>query len=488
MRFIMGLLLLLFMWNIPPVLSEELESPNDGDTPVMFLDDLENFDINQARQWEAPKYGEQGQAIGYGVDTFKTPEELQERVGFWVDIYAKYTTDQGLLHDSRYVHLIYEVVDFTDIMADAKLSDRAKQRARQNLVKQSKDKIKQRLLKLQAVKDPSGLEGEDLRYWHLFSRVEEENKFKEATTKKRLRFQLGQKDRFYKGIYYSGSYIKEMEQIFREAGLPVELTRLPFVESSFNVKARSKVGASGIWQFMRSTGRRFMRITNAADERNDPLTATRSAARFLKINYDILQDWPLAVTAYNHGPSGIRNLLKKYNASSLVELVDVRKHRFGFASANFYSSFLAALHVEKNADKIFGKAYWAPPLPVQKLALTKNINKQTLVRWFSENVSSAKEFNPQLKSTFWRGWYTLGLKDFVYVPQSSYQVALDEMSKMKDQKSDFTGTRSYRIASGETLSELAQRFGVSVRAIQEVNNIGNARSIRAGQKIIIPEK
>ena len=145
-----------------------------------------------------------------------------------------------------------------------------------------------------------------------FRFIFEKNKFKIASERNRLRMQLGQKDRFVLGIFFSGRYIREMEKIFREEKVPIELTRLPFVESSFNLYAYSKVGASGIWQFMRSTGRLFhLRIDNICDLRNDPLAATRAAARLLRMNYEMLKSWPLALTAYNHGPRGVSSIVKK---------------------------------------------------------------------------------------------------------------------------------------------------------------------------------
>jgi membrane-bound lytic murein transglycosylase D len=107
-----------------------------------------------------------------------------------------------------------------------------------------------------------------------------------AAHRKRLRFQLGQKDRFLDGLYQSGRFLSFMEDIFKKEGMPLELTRLPFVESSFNIRARSKVGASGIWQFMRSTARLFIKLSPAIDERNDPLRATEAAARLLRYNFE----------------------------------------------------------------------------------------------------------------------------------------------------------------------------------------------------------
>src|SRR5690606_33234587 len=153
------------------------------------------------------------------------------------------------------------------------------------------------------------------------------------------------------------------------AAIRAGLSRVPLVESSFNVKARSRVGASGIWQFMRYTGRRLLRINYAVDERNDPITATHAAARFLRMNYDILKKWPLAITAYNHGAAGVRRMVERYKTDDIVELADERHGRFKFASANFYATFLAALEVEKNADRYFGKVTWDIPLESKDVPL-----------------------------------------------------------------------------------------------------------------------
>src|SRR4029453_7063103 len=94
-------------------------------------------------------------------------------------------------------------------------------------------------------------------------------------------------------------------RIFRDEGLPVELTRLPLIESCFDVEAYSKVGAAGIWQFMPATGRLYMEVSSSVDERRDPIPPPRAAARYLSRSYERLGNWPLAITSYNHGPNGM---------------------------------------------------------------------------------------------------------------------------------------------------------------------------------------
>jgi membrane-bound lytic murein transglycosylase D len=119
----------------------------------------------------------------------------------------------------------------------------------------------------------------------------------------RLRAQRGAREHLAEGLRISGRYIDEMKRIFRDEGLPEDLTYLPLVESSFNIRARSSAGALGMWHFMPDTGKKFLRIDGGIDERRDPFLSTRAAARLL--NYHLFESWPLAITAYNHGTEGI---------------------------------------------------------------------------------------------------------------------------------------------------------------------------------------
>lgn len=393
---------------------------SEAKTPVTLSDFHQSVNLDEAELWTAPDYSGQEKHLGYSSSAFAVPAGLEDRVAFWLDIYTKYTSDQGILHDSRYVHLIYEPVDFTDVMKQEHIDNKEKSRLRRERLKEAKEKIRQRLKKLNALSSPAGLEGEELRYWYLFANVDEKNKFAEAAKDGRLRFQLGQKDRIIAGIFHSGRYIRQMENIFREMQLPVELTRLPFVESSFNLNARSKVGASGIWQFMSSTGKQYMKIDSVVDERNDPLRATEAAAKKLSSNFQMLGNWPLAVTAYNHGPYGMRRLVSKYQTDNLVDLVDIRKGRFGFASASFYASFLAALEAERRAEKYYGVVFREKPLQSRRLPLDKVFSKKSVLKLFNGNGAKAEKFNPHLRSYFWKGYQHLKKGHYISVPEKEY--------------------------------------------------------------------
>lgn len=385
--------------------------------------------------WRPPTYGAQDAALGWGPRIFEVPENLKSRVAFWKEIYSRYNSDQGVLHDVDDVTRIYATLDFTKIARDPSLSPKAKARARTKLLNSTRADVQRRLQKLSRIGKASDVKDEqDLQLLRLFSRLsptelfKKENKkalksvktsLQQASNKRRVRFQLGQRDKFILGIYYSGRYLKEMEKIFREEGLPVELTRLPFVESSFNIKARSRVGASGIWQFMPRTAKTWMMVNREIDERNDPLTATRAAARLMKANYSRLGTWPLALTAYNHGASGLVRAVRKTKTQDLGVIVEkYESRRFGFASSNFYACFLAAIEVEKRARELLGDVKWSVEFDGHEIDLRKPIGWRTLVDIYDGEATLAELQNPHINQLVRKGKKEIPRGTFIRVPTS----------------------------------------------------------------------
>ncbi len=369
------------------------------DTPVTHEEMPDEKNLTSSRSWKAPDFSKQEGALGYnGPQTFAVPKGMENQWQFWIDIYSKYTTDQGVLHDAENIDLVYEVLDFTEISARTNMNSWQKEHLKLKRVKEAKLRVIQMLEKLHKTKDPSTLSYDEKRIWDYYQKIDEPKKFREAQQKNRLRFQLGQRDRVIQGIFFSGRYIDQFEQVFREAGLPIELTRLPFVESSFNVLARSKVGASGVWQIMPYTMKGFMKKDPSIDLRNHPVEATKLAAKLMRINYNMLQSWPLAMTGYNHGPSGILRLTKKYKTRELVDLiqnVNIKK-RFGFASRNFYACFLAILEVTSNAPKYLGVVNMSQPLDSVEIKLGAPVAYKDLLRWFDDDDLKVQIFNPHI--------------------------------------------------------------------------------------------
>jgi len=396
-------------------------SPLNQDTPVTQDEIVGNKDLTDQRPWHAPSYMGQTTALGYDQNTFAVPKGMEKQVQFWVDIYTKYPTTEGVIHDAENIEIIYDVVDLSGIYSD---------RVKQKKVDTKKKEVLAILNKLADLKSPEALNAQEKKIWDAFANVDEPNKFKNAADKNRIRFQLGQSDRMKDAIYYSGRYLEEMENIFRENNLPVELTRLAFVESSFNIMARSKVGASGIWQIMPYTAKPYKMITPYVDKRNSPLEATKLAAKLLGHNYKMLESWPLAVTGWNHGPAGVLRMTQSFGTRDLSALVqNVRSKRsFGFASRNFYASFLAALEVERNADKYFEKVTWSKPLNSQDVKLPVTVTYRELLKWFDGDDAMAQIYNPHLTSQARRG-QRIPAHTVVAVPKDKYSVVLVSLAR-----------------------------------------------------------
>ena len=216
----------------------------------------------------------------------------------------------------------------------------------------------------------------------------------------RVKTQRGIKEQFISGLRISGRYMVQMRQIFRDEGLPVELAYLPLVESSFNVRARSMAGAVGMWQFMPDTGKKLLRITDTVDERRDPLASTRAAARLLAENRKLLGNWPLAITAYNHGTEGIFRAIDIVGSRDLVEII--RRYQsptFGFASKNFYAEFLAAVDIARNSEAHFPFLRLHTPLSLHEIEIKRPIPIHSLLKPAAVSQNDFFEWNPALNPT-----------------------------------------------------------------------------------------
>lgn len=467
--------------------SDEVQEKIDGTAKDAVLP------ADSKRKWAAPIYENQANILGYSKDTFVIPEPLRERVNFWIDIYTKYTTSQGVLHDSKYANIIYEPIDFGHLDDDKSLSSSQRFKAEKKYLDARKNYIKDILLKLSDRKDSNGLIGDELRFWKMFENVNEKDKFVTAAQKGRLRFQLGQRDRFIQGIFYSGRYLNEMEKIFNESGIPKELTRIPFVESSFNIRARSKVGASGVWQFMRSTGKHYMKVNATIDERNDPIVAAYAAAKLLKQNYAVLESWPLAVTAYNYGAAGMKRIAEKAGTKDLAEIYGTSPtSRFGFASESFYTSFLAAVEVEKNAQKYYGPLIWADEVPSYEVKIKRPIAFKELKAFNNNKDADIINLNPHFSQIITRGIVKIPIGTKVRVPLDQQQLFTEYLAKapavhMVAEKQSSGSVLSYKVSKGDTIYDISRQFQISMDKIIQANQDINPKALRPGQMLDIPQ-
>lgn len=338
-------------------------------------------------------------------EDFLIPPGLQNRVGFWFDIYSRYDSNKRVIHHVLYPWVIYKVVDVEPIVNASYPRVRWMRNEVANaLVKKELASVRRALESLAKKKSLRDLENDRLKPDELMVRdalLQLGGDVRRVAKRARgeVRVQTGQRDFMAEGIQMAPRYMNTMEEIFQKHNLPTELTRLPLVESSFNKHAESKVGAMGIWQFMESSGKQQKLVVNdIVDERKSIYKSTHAAANQLKENHLILhRNWALAVTAWNHGPAGVRKASRAAGTKDLSRIIELYHSKsFSFASENFFSEFLAALYTEKYSDKIFPGLPRHSPLNVHELRLTRKMNVNEIVKVASMSVEDFVGMNPDL--------------------------------------------------------------------------------------------
>lgn len=411
-------------------------------------------------------------------ETFPIPADLQRDVDFWVSIFTRYTTDQGVLHDNRNLAVVYERIDLSAEMG---------RRERQRRVAKRREKL-QAVLRTLSRGKRDNLSAEEARILSLWP-ADVSNETLAAATK-RIRYQQGLKDRFREGLVRAGRWRGFIEKEFRTLGVPIELAALPHVESSYNPNARSHVGASGIWQFTRSTGRRFMRVDHVVDERNDPFAASQAAGKLLAYNYSITGNWPMAITAYNHGLAGVRRAMRRHGDTAYVDILRKYNGRtFGFASRNFYVAFLAAKQVDQNVEQYFPGVRAETPVDYSQAALEAYIPANDLSAALGVTSRQLAAHNPALQATVWqgskhlpRGFNVRLPAHLVDAPLASLLADLPADQWQSSQLPDLYHT----IARGDTLSQIASAYNTRVSTLVALNNLSSSHRIRAGQRLRLP--
>ena len=373
-------------------------------------------------------------AVSTTADPFAIPAGLEPAVEFWKAIFLDYDSNQLVFFDPQNMSKIHQVVE-------------SKQGARTRRVVRS---VRARLTR-------------------------------RGIPSHRIKVQRGISERFAAGVQRSGRYMAHMRKIFSARGLPVELTYLPLVESSFRNDARSFRGAVGMWQFMPSTGRLYMRVTRLVDERRDPLEATRAAARLLQDNYRELGTWPLAVTAYNHGRAGMRRAVRRLGTRDIVTII--RRYRgrtFKFASKNFYAEFLAAVHVMRDLERHLPHVRFDQLVRHEEISLTKRVAVSSLLRHSKVSRAELLTWNPALS------------RHATWIP-AGYRLKAPELQGQWFRKAlagigPMASFPHHVVSRGDTLSELARAYRTSASAIQSMNGLRSVHRLRIGQRLEIPSK
>jgi membrane-bound lytic murein transglycosylase D len=409
---------------------------------------------------------------------FAHPPELEADVRFWIRVYTEVTTDQGLLHDDWNLGLVYEVLRFDP--ADSP-------RQREHTVMQAKVRYAE-LLRRFAAGNTENLTAHERRILHTFGEKATPAQFRDAI--ERIRFQLGQADRFHEGLIRAQAYEANISRVLADRGVPAEIGALPHVESSFNPAAYSRVGAAGLWQFMPGTAKRYMRVDSLVDQRLDPYSATEAAANLMLYNYRLLGSWPLAVTAYNHGPGGLRRAQDDLGTSNIAVIVKrYQGATFGFASRNFYVAFLAALEVDRNAEKYFGPLTHLPDAPSTLVTVPDYIAIDALGKAFKADLGALKVLNPALRPPIWSKARFVPRGYALRVPGSPQPADIAAAWARLSPAERYLAQRNdgaHRMRRGESLAGVAAASGVTVNRLLAVNGWNGARPVERGEIVHIP--
>ena len=413
-----------------------------------------------------------GAALGAG--DLPVPEGLRTEIDFWKRVFAATGRDTGLVHDSLHVGVVYGEVSLKDLSTSARRSAiRAAVRDYRNVLVRLADRR------------PGKLSEKEQRVLDAWGPNPSRATLQAAAG--RLRVQQGVKEKFRGGLVRSGRWRAHILRTLEENGVPEGVAALPHVESSFQPHARSSAAALGMWQFTRSTGRRFMRIDNVMDERLDPWRATTAAAQLLTYNHSLLDSWPLAITAYNQGVGAMLRAVRQLGTRDIETVV--RRYRgrtFKFAGRNFYVELIAAVEVEAEAERWFGPVTLEPPIDYVMVQVPDYMRLSTLAGALAVESTTLAGLNPGLRQPV--------LNDSKYVPRN-YLLRAPPMADAESRVAAIASDqryasqirdRNYVIQPGDTLSLIAQRYGTTVSRLMQANNLRNMHRIRAGQTLDIP--
>lgn len=329
-------------------------------------------------------------------EAFKVDSDLKPLVGFWFKIYTKYSAYQALIYDRDNPEIVYEVIDSRDFFQRG-LSPMLLEISVKNRVRRAISGYKialQQLQKNPQKKFASGTPGATLlRLWGRKSTGQWRN------IESAVRMQIGQRDRIMDGLANAERFIPAMEAIFKKFGIPHEITRLPLVESSFNLKAVSKADAVGVWQFLERSAQEYLVVDNynKIDERLSPIKSTYAAAKMFKRNYHILHDWGLAIIAYNHGAKHLIPIAKRYRGDNIKKLL-YKNHNspLGYASRSYYAEFLAILYAERYRDELYNMATRHAPEAISIVRMKKPASIFEIAALYNISIHELRVYNPDI--------------------------------------------------------------------------------------------
>lgn len=325
----------------------------------------------------------------------------------------------------------------------------------------------------------------------------------------------------------SNFYMPIFEEALEAYNLPLELKYLPVIESALNPKAVSRVGATGLWQFMLSTGKRYgLEVNSLVDERRDPVKASWAAAHYLSDLYKIFDDWSLVIAAYNCGPSKVNQAIHRAKGSADYWNIYpyLPKETRGYVPAFIAANYIMNYYCDHNICPMVTEL----PMKTDTVVVNKDVHLEQIAQVLNIDIKHLRNLNPQYRRDIVNGLNKpmavrlpaslvgafIDQEDSIYnyktdelllkrdvvavnedVPSVSHSRSYSSQrssassrskssrgKKGKKGKNKRSGSKNVTIKSGDTLSEIAARNHTTVSKLRKLNKISGS-SIRAGKKI-----
>ena len=307
----------------------------------------------------------------------------------------------------------------------------------------------------------------------------------------------------------SNFYMPIFEEALETYGLPLELKYLPVIESALNPKAVSRVGATGLWQFMLATGKRYgLEVNTLVDERRDPIKASYAAANYLSDLYKVFGDWNLVIAAYNCGPDQINKAIHRSKGSKDYWQIYpyLPKETRGYVPAFIAANYIMTYYCEHNICPMTTRL----PAKTDTVMVGRNVHLEQIASVCNIDIEQLRTLNPAYRRDIVPGATKLSavrlpqtevgkfidLEDSIYAynaevlfsKRATVEVNDDvptytrKSSSKRSRKKARSRGRSVTVKSGQTLSEIAKRNGTTVAKLRRLNGIKGS-NIRAGKKL-----
>ena len=310
----------------------------------------------------------------------------------------------------------------------------------------------------------------------------------------------------------SNFYMPIFEEALETYGLPLELKYLPVIESALNPTAVSRVGATGLWQFMLATGKRYgLEVNSLVDDRRDPIKSSYAAANYLKDLYKVFGDWNLVIAAYNCGPDQINKAIHRAKGSKDYWQIYpyLPKETRGYVPAFIAANYIMTYYCEHNICPMTTRL----PAKTDTVMVDRNVHLEQIAAVCNIDIEQLRTLNPSYRKNIVPGVTKLSairlpqtevgkfidMQDSIYAYNAealftkratvevnddapTYKRSTSSRSRSKSKKRTSSGGKTVTIKSGQTLSEIAKKNGTTVAKLKKLNGL-KGTNIRAGKKL-----